>query len=91
MLTQMTQLHDNPISDRSVLKLTSVQKRRVAVDIQKKIYNYTKQFDCVYNDFSNKQRRVANCAGVFPAVLEGSYQYFRPHHPRLRSIYIERM
>jgi hypothetical protein len=37
MSTQMTQLDDNPISDRSVLKL--------------KIYNYTKQSDCVDKRF----------------------------------------
>jgi len=86
----MTQLHNKyPISthlDRSAWLSASEGK---GVDIQK--INYTKRFDCFYDDFSNKQRRVANCADVFLAVLEESYQYFRPHHPRLRSIYIERM
>lgn len=60
-----------------------------AVDIQGN--NYTKRVDSIYDNFSNKQQRVADCAGVFPAVLEGSYQFYRLHHPRLQSIYIERM
>jgi hypothetical protein len=60
------------------------------VDIREE-KNYTKRFDYIYNDFSNRQRRVADCADAFPAVLEGSYRYCRPHHPRLRSIDIERM
>jgi hypothetical protein len=55
---------------------------------EKQLY---KRVDSIYDDFSNKQQRVADCADVFPAVLEGSYQFFRLHHPRLRSKLIERM
>jgi hypothetical protein len=37
------------------------------------------------------QQRVADCGDVSPAVLGGSYQCFRQHHPRLRSnVYINR-
>jgi hypothetical protein len=75
-------------SDISVFKPGSVHqsilKGKVCaiVDIQEN--NYT---NCIYN-FSNKQQRVVDCADAFPAVLEGSHRFFRPHHPRLRSIYI---
>ena len=97
MSIQMTQLHDKyPISanlDRSVLKLTSVHQRvswvRACDRHTEKII--TQNDLIVYIDSSNKQRRVADCEDVFPAVLEGFYQYFRPHPPRLRSMYIERM
>jgi hypothetical protein len=91
MSIQMTQFHMISAILISVLKSASVHPC-IRTEMCGKTYrknNYTKRVDSIYDDLSNKQQRVADCADGFPAVLEGSYQFFRPHHPRLRSIYIE--
>jgi hypothetical protein len=48
----------------------------------------TYKLDCIDINLNNMQQRVEDCEGVSPVVLEGSRQYFRQHHPRLRSVVI---